>query len=308
VYKVKIDVFEKIFDKFSQFLSEIDERTHDEALLLDLKERWGLFLIENNLNNIEKKYKKNNYSIDSAVFEEIEKNYYQFENDLNNYYYEYDWKIRNYRSVLTKAKNIAFSYNKPNYKYLNGLYLNKAEDKEKIKEAIKLSPYLCIGGYMFLIMENIKQMQQIINNRNNNDDNDNNNENNNLILEIKDNFEKLINNIKLLKTQFEYYSKIIGNLGYNKDNLEISQQNNQKIELMGYILDLMTENKEFFDKHENKIQLIQINRISLKTLIKINLKEGKFNELIIEYFRDYGLSLFILKPKSNNKNNDCRIY
>ena len=163
---------------------------------------------------------------------------------------------------------------------------------------------------MFLIMENIKQIQQIKNNRNNNDDNDNDNDNdnnnNNLILEIKDNFEKLINNIKLLKKQFEYYSKIIGTLGYNKDNLEISQQNNQKIELMGYILDLMTENKKFFDKHEKKIQLIQINRISLKTLIKI--KEGKFNELIIEYFRDYGLSLFILKPKSNNKNNDCRIY
>ena len=43
VYKEKIYTFERMFDKFSKFISEINERTHDEKLLLDLKERWGYF-------------------------------------------------------------------------------------------------------------------------------------------------------------------------------------------------------------------------------------------------------------------------
>ena len=38
IYKKKIEVFERIFDKFSKFISEIKERTHDEILLLDLKD------------------------------------------------------------------------------------------------------------------------------------------------------------------------------------------------------------------------------------------------------------------------------
>lgn len=63
----------KYFLKFSKYLeivyeennlvkSNYDENVQkqkaQEILLLDIKERWGLFLIENNLNNIEKKWKK----------------------------------------------------------------------------------------------------------------------------------------------------------------------------------------------------------------------------------------------------------
>lgn len=73
VYKFKIEIFEKIFSKFSKYLENVYEENNlvksnydenvqkqkaQEILLLDIKERWGLFLIENNLNNIEKKWKK----------------------------------------------------------------------------------------------------------------------------------------------------------------------------------------------------------------------------------------------------------
>jgi len=41
VYKEKIYAFERMFDKFSKFISEISERTHDQLLLLDLKGKMG---------------------------------------------------------------------------------------------------------------------------------------------------------------------------------------------------------------------------------------------------------------------------
>ena len=71
LYKFKIEVFERLFSKFSKYLENVYEENHlvksnydgsnmkqkdQEILLIDIKEKWGLFLIENNLNNIEKKW------------------------------------------------------------------------------------------------------------------------------------------------------------------------------------------------------------------------------------------------------------
>lgn len=153
---------------------------------------------------------------------------------------------------------------------------------------------------MFIIMKNIEQITNNKGNDNNNNyDNKLKNEslkdelNNKLISDTYQNFDTLINNIQLLKEQFDYYKQIIGKLGYNKENLEISQQNNQKIKLMELILELMKENKEVFKDYVNQKYLIQIKRISLKKFVKF--KKLTINELIIEYFREYGINLFILK-------------
>lgn len=69
LYKFKIEVFERIFSKFSKYLENVYEENHlfksnydgnnmkqkdQEILLIDIKEKRGLFLIENNLSNIEK--------------------------------------------------------------------------------------------------------------------------------------------------------------------------------------------------------------------------------------------------------------
>jgi hypothetical protein len=163
----------------------------------------------------------------------------------------------------------------------------------------------------------MKNIEQITNNKgndnNNNYDNKLKNEslkdelNNKLISDTYQNFDTLINNIQLLKEQFDYYKQIIGKLGYNKENLEISQQNNQKIKLMELILELMKENKEVFKDYVNQKYLIQIKRISLKKFVKF--KKLTINELIIEYFREYGINLFILKKEQKKKDNsnDCYI-
>ena len=297
-YKYKIEVFEKIFNRFSKFITEIYERTHDEILLLDLKERWGLFLIENNLNNIEKKYKKDHNSIDAQMFKNIEKEYDNFEQKLNNFYYGYSlgFEYKDLTKIFLKTKNIVKSIDKEEYKYMNGLYLNKSKDINKINQAIKKCPNLCLGGYMFKIIENINKINSTKNQE----------EKQYLFSSIDKVFIKLIKKINLLIEQFNYYETIIGYLGYNKENLELSQQNKQKIKLMTQILELMENNKEVINNNKKNNCKINLKHLSLKKLIEhFNLN---INNLVIEYFQEYGLCLFILTDKKNNDNNNCYIY
>ena len=296
-YKYKIEVFEKIFNRFSKFITEIYERTHDEILLLDLKERWGLFLIENNLNNIEKKYKKDHNSIDAQMFKNIEKEYDNFEGKLNTFYYGYTlyFDYNNLTKIISKTKNIVSSMGKEEYNYMNGLYLNKSKDIDKINQAIKKCPNLCLGGYMFKIIEKFNKINLIKDIKEKQD----------IFSSIDKDLDKLIGKIKLLIKQFEYYETIIGYLGYNKANLELLQQNKQKILLMKQILELMENNREVINNNEINCK-IDLKKLPLKIMIeKFNLN---INNLVKEYFQEYGLCLFILTDKNNKKNDGCYIY
>lgn len=307
IYSKKIFVFEKIFDKFSKFISEINEITNNEILLLDLKERWGLFLIENSMNNIEKRYKKNHESIGPDTFTEIENNYNIFEKKLRDYYYGNDIVVKNPMNIFTKFNNITdnLNTNKKPYPYLNGLYLNKENNIEKVNKGIKLCPYLCLGGYMFNIIQYINNIKLIpfapI---------DNNNIYINIIKKIEKAFEELIYCIQLLIKQFETYKNIIRFLGFNKDNFEINQQNNSKIELMGRILVLMNKNFRTFLNYKNNEKknstFLRVQRFALKKFI--DNENLKVNKLVLEYFREYGLCLFIVREEEKKKSDNCFIY
>ena len=301
VYKYKIEVFEKIFDRFSQFLKEKLERTNDEILLLDLKERWACFLIENGVNNIEKKYKKDKKSIDSDIFKNIESKYNKFEDELNDYNYGFDLYFKlNFKKIYKKTENIIKSYNNKKYEFKNGLYLNKSKDINRIKEAIKMCPDLCLGGYMLIILEKINTMKNAKYLKDKNES----------IKEIYSDMNNLINKIKNLVKQFEYYQTIIGYLGYNKDNLELAQQNIQKKNLMERILELMKVNKEYLQDYEkrNFSNKLIVKKKDLKTLIKNS--NMSINESVKEYFKEYGLVLFALRTEQiNNETDDkCKIY
>ena len=126
VYKRKIDLFQELFEEFSDFLNEIRERKNVEtSMILDIKERWGLFLVENDLEKIEKDYKdESSLIISEKLFEETKNNFKIFMNMLK--------------------KNI-----QSGYKYINPLLLCKTFIKDKCDEAIIKSPVLCLGAYSF---------------------------------------------------------------------------------------------------------------------------------------------------------------
>ena len=284
VYRKKIEVFEKIFDKFTKLLEFIYDINHNNSLLLDIKERWGLFLIENNLNNIERKYKKDHSSIDSNMFIIIENNYDKFEKDIKGFNFGFDYILPKFGNIITKAKMIS-NNNNNNYEYLNALYLNKSSNLDEINQAIEKSPNLTLGGYMYKILDAIQ------------------NKKNNFENEISSDISILIEKIKLLIKQFQGYKKIISDLGFNKDGYEIINQNNQKIILMESILKLMENNKKLIEEYKSKKD--SHNLIIERTNLRKFTEKMKINQLVIEYFREYGLCLFSLKVENNN--NDCLI-
>ena len=126
VYKRRIDLFQELFEEFSSFLNEIRKRKNiDESMILDIKERWGLFLVENELEKIEKEYKdESSLIINENIFSEVRNKFNFFMNDLKK---------------RTKGR----------YIYLNSLLLCKTFNKDKCDEAIIRCPVLCLGAYSF---------------------------------------------------------------------------------------------------------------------------------------------------------------
>ena len=124
VYKRKVDLFQELFEEFTDFLNKIRKNVN-ETQLLDVKERWGIFLVENDLAKIEKQYKdKNSLIIDEDSFKNTRIKFNYFMNNLKN---EMKYK----------------------YEYFNPLLLCKTFKIDKCDEAIKKIPVLALGAYSF---------------------------------------------------------------------------------------------------------------------------------------------------------------
>ena len=126
VYKKRINLFQELFEEFTDFLNEIRyKKKADEAMLLDIKERWGIFLVENDLAKIEKEYKdEDSLKINEQLFQDTRIRFNNFMNDLRK---------------RVKSK----------YEFLNPLLLCKTFIKENCDEAIRKSPVLTLGAYSF---------------------------------------------------------------------------------------------------------------------------------------------------------------
>ena len=126
VYKKRINLFQELFEEFTEFLNEIrGKKNIDEIIILDIKERWGIFLVENDLAKIEKEYKdESSLIINEKLFNETRNKFNIFIKDLR-------------KKVKTK------------YEYLNPLLLCKTFIKDKCDEAILKSPVLTLGAYSF---------------------------------------------------------------------------------------------------------------------------------------------------------------
>jgi preprotein translocase subunit SecA len=126
IYKRKIDLFQELFEQFSHFLNKVRKRKDiDESILLDIKERWGIFLVENDLAKIDKKYKdKNSLIINEQMIMNTRIKFNQFMFDLKN-------KVDS------------------GYEYLNPLLLCKTFSKTKCDLAVEKSPILALGAYSF---------------------------------------------------------------------------------------------------------------------------------------------------------------
>ena len=190
-YRKKIDLFQDIFEDFSTtLLNDIKNKYKAEKFqLLHIKERWRLFLVENDLGRIEKEYKnEKSLKLDEKILKETRANYENFKN-----------------SILENIEN-----NK--YEFLNPLILSKSLLPENCDKAIERSPILTLGAYLYrtyLKSKKINDEEEYIN-------------------FALDNFKNLENNCKIIKDQFETYSKLMEKIGIKKDS-DLFKQNNEKV-------------------------------------------------------------------------------
>ena len=137
VYQKKVDLFAEIFENFSLFLKKIEKKVrNNEAILLDIKEKWALFLLENELTDIEKEYKnEKSLEIDEQLFALIKPKYEKFKESITN-------DIEG------------------EYKFLNALILSKTKIIQNCDEAVIREPVLSLGAYMFRAFENVNNRTQ----------------------------------------------------------------------------------------------------------------------------------------------------
>ena len=303
VYKYKIETFERMFLKFSKYLENIykenniktrskyfenDSKQKDqEILLLDIKERWGIFLIENNLNNIEKEYRKKHKEIKRDMFGNIEKRYDIFEDNLKKYCFGSFFDIGNENNE---------DNNKKLYKFLNALYLNKSLNEERMDAAIEIDENFALGSYMFklkkyLKSEELKNYKKLKNKAKIE-----------IISKINNYFEKLNELLNNFVKQYEYYRDI--SLQLCDKSSDFVKQSITKCEIMKNIFVLMEENRKEFNKYiDGQTLNLKFKEITFKNFIK-TINKLIINKLDEEYFMDFGFRLFILETEGN----DCIIY
>ena len=137
VYQKKIDLFAEIFEDFSHFLKIIEKKIgNNETLLLDIKEKWALFLVENELTDIEKEYKnEKSLEFDNQLFASIKPKFQRFKQSI--------------------YKDITGEYN-----YLNTLILSKTNLIKNCDEAIRRDPVATLGAYMYRAFENVNNKEK----------------------------------------------------------------------------------------------------------------------------------------------------
>lgn len=248
-YRKKIDLFQEIFEDFSSLLNKIkNENKVEKFQLLDIKERWGLFLVENDLSKIEKEYKnENSLKLDEKILRD---NYHNF-------------KI----SILGEIE-------KNKYEFLNPLILSKTLLPGNCDKAIKRSPILTLGAYLYRTY--LKSMKII--------------DEEEYINFALDNLKKLENNCKIIKDQFETYSKLMKKIGIKKDSDLFKQNIEKKNFLELEILAIIKKNisvLNFINDNKGKYK-IKVNRLYLSVLnIDIH-GNKKYSQDIIDYFKDFG--------------------
>ena len=236
VYKKRIELFQELFEEFSIFLNDIRQRKDvEESMILDIKERWGLFLVENELEKIEKDYKdESSLKINENTFNEIRNKFIYFMNDLK--------------------KRV-----KKRYIYLNPLLLSKTLRKDDCIEAIIRSPVLCLGAYSFKSLYKLDQKEKFCREDSYNDFKTLE-INCIIILNQLKTYKKMMDELNIkensdlddqIKQKIRFTNELLSIIRNNKDILEfcISSPHGKNIELKRRIITLKEINfhRDYFD-------------------------------------------------------------
>ena len=250
--------FQKLFKKFCTELNKMKMKNNvDKRQIMDIKERWGLFLIENNLNKLEEQEDEKELKIkpkqNQAIIKiEIIKNTFdQIEEKFNDFIKE-------------------IFYSNKEYNYLNPFNIITDFKSESFVKAKEICDTLSIGADYMQIYDNIIRIKKKIDSKS--------------LQEICNKFinlkEKVINLIK----QYKLMKDLISNIKYSGDKKELHKQNCEKINYLESFKSNLENNIDFIKKIGVNKKYIYLNEFSIKSFyFKFEMEDIK------RYFQDFGL-------------------
>ena len=282
LYSPQLDLNQKYFEKFCKILQDLKNKNSNisESIISDLKERWSIFILKNNINSF----------MNDLIHPDLSKQVYKLYEKITT---------KNFNRLI---KEINVDIN--DYKFKNPFHQMKPNLSDKMyKSAIEKSPGISIGAYYN------QAYNYIINNENPSLVEKNLRILANICYKYIRQFGIYINMFKEIHKEDENYKKkSFDDLEKKKPSDDLVNQTLEKIKIMAYLLNNVENN---LSKLSNIFSIKDIN-IKIKKKIYINDIKNKFSRNIIEYFSNFGIEFLFEneieylneKRKEYNKNNN----
>ena len=280
VYQKKVFLFEKFFDKISEKINiirkkEMKNERKKNPIIQDIKERWALFLIQNDLSNIDKYYKNE----DSLKFSEEE--FIEIKNNFQIFINKIDDDIQNLDNYSFKNKLYNTESNETTYiNYIVKLYDNKNGNKNEIKENLEKDDSINKYSNNYELTSNIGIGFRIVYNLLSPEKKNNDN-----IKIVKNIFVDLRKQCNRLYAQIKKIPYYFGNILEANTETDLKAQLNEKIDYLKFLIKIIDKNITKLENVKNKILLPVV----------IDIKNENISRDILHYFRDLGIIYFNLE-------------
>ena len=263
LYAPQLDLNQKFFDEFCQTLEKIKNQNKDisKNIITDLKERWSIFMLKNNINCfMNDKINVNGSKLVYRLYEKI--------------------TTKNFNDLMKEIKEVKLE----DYKFYNSFNQMKSNLPDQFyQNAIETNPGFCLGAYYnqaysYIVEKKKNYQEKVLNNLKN----------------MKTLCHKFIFQYKEYINIFKEIHKDDEKNAYSNNFLK---QFINKYKVMEAFLNNIEKNLnqiEKFEKiiennYENYIRLLDI-KITKKNPIKGS--DIKVPKNVIYYFKDFGIEFF----------------
>ena len=276
-FKRKTIFFQTLFERFCNELNLMKKNGAEKKRIIDIKEKWGLFLVDNDLVKLEEEEdieelnlnktqnQNNSLKIKADIIRKGEKNdnYGKIENNFVNFIHE------NF-------------YSNKEYQYINPFVVISDMKEKSFEKAQNMCFDLSLGADYLMIYNKFIGITNKIPLSD--------------LKNINNMFYKLINKVEKLQHQYNIYEELIQNITFIGNNNFISEQNKEKIKVCEDIIQNLNNNINFVNQIVEQTNLKKKDSIKAQNIsIKLSKIECK-NEDIKKYFQDFGLfNNFILQ-------------
>ena len=278
-FKKRTIFFQDLFERFCFELNKMKTRNVSIGQIIDIKEKWGLFLVENDLDKLEEQEDLEQFnSYDSNIGQNIA----NIKVEIIKNGADKNYQIINQKFI--KFINDTF-YNNKEYEYINPfIIISDCEDKS-LEKAQKMCYGLSLGANYMQIYKKITGFTKKIDSAS--------------FQEILYSFYNLKNKVESLIKQYKLCEQLIENIQCVGKKKELFKQNKEKIKYLEDFKQNLEDNINFIKIYVMKKRHIHPGDIEIK-LDQIKCKK----EDIIKYFQDFGL-YYLFNIQSNES---CNIF